>query len=110
VAIRNAERALKILGAYGVAADHDTGRFLNDAWIGDACDGTHDLLRLSIVNFLRMTRAGQRAPGAGGPPPGDRGAPAGRSGPARERESTTSATLPHADASPLERLSRPVRP
>ena len=81
VAIRNAERALKILGGYGVAADYDTGRFLTDAWIGDSCDGTHDLLRLAIVNFLRMMRAYGGAPGAGGPPPPGAGGPPGSGGP-----------------------------
>ncbi|MCL4791904.1 MAG: acyl-CoA dehydrogenase family protein [Gammaproteobacteria bacterium] len=54
VAIRNAERAMKILGGYGTAAEYKTGSFLNDAWVGDACDGTHDMLRLNIINALRM--------------------------------------------------------
>lgn len=64
VAIRCAERAVQILGGYGLAEEYDAGRFLNDAWIGDSCDGTRDMLRLGIVFFLRMMR------GAGGPPPG----------------------------------------
>lgn len=54
VAIRNAERAMKILGGYCTAAEYKTGSFLNDAWIGDACDGTRDMLRLNIINALRM--------------------------------------------------------
>ena len=57
VAIRNAERAMQILGAYGVADEYDTGRMLADAWVGDSCDGTHDMLRLASINFLRMSRA-----------------------------------------------------
>lgn len=55
-AIRNAERAVKILGGYGVAAEYATGRFLNDAWIGEACDGTRDMLLLNMLNTLRMMR------------------------------------------------------
>lgn len=56
VAIRNAERAMKVLGGYGTATEYRTGGFLNDAWVGDACDGTRDLLRLNIINALRMMR------------------------------------------------------
>jgi len=56
VAIRNAERAVKILGGYGVAAEYETGRMLNDAWVGEACDGTRDLLLLNMLNTLRMMR------------------------------------------------------
>ncbi len=72
VAIRNAERALKILGSYGLSEAYEPGRFLNDAWVGDACDGTRDMLRLGIVNFLRMVR-GDLPPPPGMPPqgPGD---------------------------------------
>ncbi|MCB1708998.1 MAG: acyl-CoA dehydrogenase family protein [Halioglobus sp.] len=66
VAIRNAERALKIMGSYGLSEDYAAGRFLNDAWVGDACDGTRDMLRLGIVNFLRMARGDLQPPG---PPP-----------------------------------------
>ncbi|MBA3582284.1 MAG: acyl-CoA dehydrogenase family protein [Gammaproteobacteria bacterium] len=66
VAIRNAERALKILGGYGLADEYETGKFLNDAWIGDACDGTRDMLRLSMVNFLRMQAGKMPMPSMGG--------------------------------------------
>ncbi|MCB1678674.1 MAG: acyl-CoA dehydrogenase family protein [Halioglobus sp.] len=51
-AIRNAQRATEILGAYGVTAEYSTGDMLNDAWVGYACDFTRDMLRLSIVPFL----------------------------------------------------------
>lgn len=57
-AIRCAERAVKLLGGYGVAEDYDAGRFLNDAWVGEACDGTRDLLLLNMLNMLRMMRGG----------------------------------------------------
>ena len=60
-AIRNAGRAVKILGSYGVTADYAAGRFLADAWIGDCCDGTHDMLRLSMIRTIEML--------ASGPPP-----------------------------------------
>lgn len=52
VAIRNAERAVQILGGYGVAAEYAAGHFLNDAWVGYACDFTRDILRLGIARFL----------------------------------------------------------
>tara|TARA_R110002110_G_scaffold205066_1_gene416757 strand:+ start:161341 stop:162663 length:1323 start_codon:yes stop_codon:yes gene_type:complete len=72
VAIRNAERAMKVMGSYGLSEDYPAGRFLNDAWVGDACDGTRDMLRLGIVNFLRMSRGDMPPPGPPGdmPPPG----------------------------------------
>lgn len=72
VAIKNAERAMRILGGYGCAEEYETGKFLNDAWIGDSCDGTRDMLRLGIVNFLRMSKGlmpGGPMPGPPGPPP-----------------------------------------
>ncbi|MBA3581855.1 MAG: acyl-CoA/acyl-ACP dehydrogenase [Gammaproteobacteria bacterium] len=53
VAIKNAERAMQILGGYGVAKEYSTGRFLNDAWVGYACDFTRDVLRLGMVGFLK---------------------------------------------------------
>lgn len=69
-AIRCAQRAIKVLGGYGAAADYGAGRMLADAWIGDSCDGTHDMLRLNIVNFMRMSRGLLRPPGMPpGPPP-----------------------------------------
>lgn len=55
-AIRNAERTVKILGGYGVAAEYAAGGFLNDAWVGDACDGTRDMLLLGMLNTLRRFR------------------------------------------------------
>jgi acyl-CoA dehydrogenase len=62
-AIRCAERAMKILGSYGITQEYPAARMLNDAWIGDSCDGTRDVLRLNIVQAMRMAAAG-------GPPPG----------------------------------------
>ena len=52
-AIKNAERAVQILGAYGVTKEYAAGGFLNDAWVGYACDFTRDMLRLSMVPFLK---------------------------------------------------------
>lgn len=62
-AIRCAERAMKILGSYGITREYPAARMLNDAWIGDSCDGTRDVLRLNIIQAMRMAAAG-------GPPPG----------------------------------------
>ena len=50
--IRNAERALQILGAYGITDEFPTARWLNDAWIGYSCDFTREMLRLGMVPFL----------------------------------------------------------
>lgn len=61
MAIQNAEMAVKILGSYGITREYQTAKLLNDAWIGWSCDGTNDMLRLHMVNFL----AG-RIPGFGG--------------------------------------------
>ncbi len=52
MAIRNAELAVQVLGGYGVASEYDAGRFLQDAWVGYACDFTRDVLRLGMVPFL----------------------------------------------------------
>lgn len=52
IAIQNAEMAVKILGSYGIAREYKTAKMLNDAWIGWSCDGTNDVLRLHMVNFL----------------------------------------------------------
>jgi alkylation response protein AidB-like acyl-CoA dehydrogenase len=60
-AIQNAEMAVKILGSYGITREYKTSKLLNDAWIGWPCDGTNDMLRLHMVNFL----AG-KFPGFGG--------------------------------------------
>jgi alkylation response protein AidB-like acyl-CoA dehydrogenase len=54
-AIHNAERAVQILGGYGVTTEYDAGAMLNDAWVGYACDFTRDVLRLGMVPFLRPT-------------------------------------------------------
>lgn len=51
-ATRNAQRALQILGAYGVTDEYPTARWLNDAWIGYSCDFTREMLRLGMVPFL----------------------------------------------------------
>lgn len=51
-AIHNAQKAVEILGAYGVTREYPTGRLLNDAWVGYACDFTRDMLRLGLVPFL----------------------------------------------------------
>lgn len=56
VAIKNAERAVMILGGYGVAREYATARFLNDAWVGYPCDITKDMLRLNMITMLTMDR------------------------------------------------------
>ena len=53
--IRNAERAVQILGAYGITDEYPTARMLNDAWIGYSCDFTREMLRLGMVPFLPTT-------------------------------------------------------
>ena len=53
--IRNAERAVQILGAYGITDEYPTARMLNDAWIGYSCDFTREMLRLGMVPFLPVT-------------------------------------------------------
>jgi alkylation response protein AidB-like acyl-CoA dehydrogenase len=58
VAIRNAQRCVEILGAYGVAAEYPAGRFLNDAWVGYSCDFTREVLRLGIAAALTMEQEG----------------------------------------------------
>lgn len=52
VAIRNAQLCVEILGGYGVAREYEAGRFLNDAWVGYACDFTRDVLRLGMARWL----------------------------------------------------------
>jgi alkylation response protein AidB-like acyl-CoA dehydrogenase len=54
-AIRNAEKAVQILGAYGITDEYPTARWLNDAWIGYSCDFTREMLRLGMVPFLPTT-------------------------------------------------------
>lgn len=51
-AIHNAQKSVEVLGAYGVTREYRAGRFLNDAWVGYACDFTRDMLRLGLVPFL----------------------------------------------------------
>lgn len=60
-AIKNAQLAVEVLGSYGITREYKRAKILNDAWIGWSCDGTNDVLRLHMVNFL----AG-RIPGFGG--------------------------------------------
>lgn len=48
-AIRNAQRCVEVLGAYGVASEYKAARYLNDAWVGWSCDFTRDLLLLGIA-------------------------------------------------------------
>jgi alkylation response protein AidB-like acyl-CoA dehydrogenase len=52
VAIKNAQTAVEILGGSGITKEYQTGKFLNDAWIGYSCDFTREILRLGLVNFL----------------------------------------------------------
>ncbi len=51
-AIANAERAVKVLGATGVAVGGGAEKLLRDAWTGWSCDFTGDLLRLSTAAGL----------------------------------------------------------
>ncbi|MEQ8405796.1 MAG: acyl-CoA dehydrogenase family protein [Oceanicaulis sp.] len=51
-AIANAQACVEIHGAYGVTREYRAGRYLNDAWVGYACDFTRDMLRLSMTPFL----------------------------------------------------------
>lgn len=48
-AIRNAQRCVEVLGAYGVASEYKAARYLNDAWVGWSCDFTRDLLLLGLA-------------------------------------------------------------
>jgi len=52
MAIKTTENALKILGAYGVSSEYPTTKYLQDAWMGWPCDGTQDVLRLQLINFV----------------------------------------------------------
>lgn len=52
VAIKNAQTAVEILGGSGITKEYQTGKFLNDAWIGYSCDFTREILRLNLVNFI----------------------------------------------------------
>jgi alkylation response protein AidB-like acyl-CoA dehydrogenase len=52
-AIANAERAVKIFGAMGVAHGVGPEKLLRDAWTGYSCDFTGDMLRLAVAEALR---------------------------------------------------------
>ncbi|HEX2907828.1 MAG TPA: acyl-CoA dehydrogenase family protein [Phototrophicaceae bacterium] len=52
MAIKNAQLAVQVLGAYGITNEYKAAKMLNDAWIGWSCDGTNDVLRLHMANFL----------------------------------------------------------
>jgi len=52
MAIKNAQLAVQVLGAYGITHEYKAAKLLNDAWIGWSCDGTNDVLRLHMANFL----------------------------------------------------------
>ncbi len=51
-AIRVAERAVKVLGGYGVAGEYPAEKLLRDAWTGWSCDFTGDMLRLQLAQSL----------------------------------------------------------
>ena len=70
VAIRNSEKAVKILGGYGVTKEYKTPGFLCAAWGGWSCDGTGDMLRLAMMNFLEGPPFPPPGAAGGGPPPG----------------------------------------
>ena len=52
VAIANAERAVQLHGATGVACGAGPEQWLRDAWTGYSCDFTRDVLRLQIADTL----------------------------------------------------------
>ncbi|MEW2443699.1 acyl-CoA dehydrogenase family protein [Micromonospora marina] len=54
-AIANAERAVKVFGAAGVATGVGPEKLLRDAWTGWACDFTGDVLRLATASALPRT-------------------------------------------------------
>lgn len=51
-ATANAERAVKVHGATGVATGAGPEKLLRDAWTGYACDFTGDMLRLAVAAAL----------------------------------------------------------
>ncbi len=51
-AIRNAERAVKVHGGYGVAREYPVEKLLRDAYTGWSCDFTGDMLRLQVAQAL----------------------------------------------------------
>lgn len=52
-AVKAAQTALEILGAYGVSKEYETEKYLRDAWMGYSCDFTREVLRLGMVPFLQ---------------------------------------------------------
>ena len=52
VAIKNAQKAVEILGGRGITKESEAGKFLNDAWIGYSCDFSRDILRLGLAQFM----------------------------------------------------------
>ena len=52
VAIKAAQTALEVLGAYGTTKEYETEKDLRDAWMGYSCDFTREVLRLGMVPFL----------------------------------------------------------
>lgn len=63
MAIRNAQRAVKLMGGYGVAAESAPARFLADAWTGYPVDGTRDLMRMDMLDYLLQLRDGPNGAG-----------------------------------------------
>lgn len=51
-AIKAAQTALEVLGAYGTTKEYETEKYLRDAWMGYSCDFTREVLRLGMVPFL----------------------------------------------------------
>jgi len=56
MAIQNAERAVKMLGGYGVAEDSTPAKLLEDAWTGWPVDGTREIMRMDMVDHLLRLR------------------------------------------------------
>jgi alkylation response protein AidB-like acyl-CoA dehydrogenase len=54
VAIKTAQNAVKILGAYGVTREYRAAKYLCDAIVGYACDFTGDMLRILIAAELQQ--------------------------------------------------------
>ena len=54
VAIQNAEKAVKIMGGYGVTEESAAAELLRDAWTGFPVDGTRDMMRLGLFRQLQQ--------------------------------------------------------
>ena len=67
-AISCASKAVEVLGSYGITQEYPAARLLADAWIGYSCDGTRDMLRLNIVQAMRMAASGGLPPQAAAAP------------------------------------------